>query len=100
MTQADVAVELQYLLLMVAVVAVTAAIIGAMTTGARRSVLALVLATGFTAVGMLATIRPHEVDGQTGLGIPLLWVPFFLVSWLGLLIGSKVMSGRVIEPER
>src|SRR4051812_40577782 len=99
MTQADVTVELHYFLWMVGVVSVTAAMIGALTNGARRSVLALVLATGFTAVGMLATIRPNEVDGQTGLGIPLMWVPFFVMSWLGLVIG-KVASRRVVGPER
>ena len=92
MTQADVSVELHYLIWMVAVVLVTAAIIGALTGDTRRSVLALVLATAFTAVGMLATIRPNEVDGQTGLGIPLMWVPFLIASWLGLMIGAKLTS--------
>jgi hypothetical protein len=100
MTQADVAVELHYFLWMVAVVFVAATIFGALTTGARRSALALVLATAFTAVGMLATIRPHEVDGQTGLGIPLMWVPFLVASWIGLFIGATMASKRASAPER
>jgi hypothetical protein len=90
MTRADVAVELQYFLWMVAVVFVAAIIFGVVTSGARRNSLALVLATAFTAVGILATIRPSQVDGQTGLGIPIMWIPFFLVSWLGLTIGAKI----------
>ena len=94
MTQADVAVELQYFLCMVGVVFIAATIFGVLTSGARKSILALVLATAFTAVGMLATSRPNEIDGQTGLGIPLMWVPFFVVSWLGLVIGAKVASKR------
>jgi len=98
MTQADVAVELHYW--MVGVVFIAATIVGALTRSARRSILALVLATAFTAVGMLATIRPNEVDGQIGLGIPLMWVPFFVVSWLGLIIGAKVASTRAGGSER
>ena len=97
MTEADVAVELQSFLWMVGVVFVAATSFGALTSSARKSVLALVLATAFTAVGMLATVRPHEIDGQTGLGIPLMWVPFFGVSWLGLVIGAKLTSGKSAE---
>ena len=100
MTPADVTVELDYFLWMVAVVLVTAGILGALTSGARSTIVALVLATAFTAIGILATIRPNEVDGQTGLGIPLMWVPFFAASWLGLVIGAKLVSRNPAEPER
>lgn len=100
MTQADVAIELQYFLWMVAVVFVASAIVGALIRGGKRSVLALVLATAFTAVGMLAVMRPNEVDGQTGFGIPLMWVPFLVASWLGLLIGAKATSKRPSGPKR
>ena len=92
MTQADVAVELQYFLWMLGVVFVAATIFGALTSDTRRSVLALVLATAFTAIGILATIQPNEADGQTGLGIVIMWVPFFVVSWLGLALGAMVAS--------
>ena len=94
MTQGDVAVELHYFLWMVASVFIAATIVGVLTNSARKAILALVLATAFTAVGMLATIRPNEVDGQSGLGIALMWVPFFAVSWLGLVIGGKVASNK------
>ena len=73
---------------------VAAAIFGALANTGRKSVLAVVLATAFTAVGMLATIRPNEVDGQIGFGIPIMWVPFFVASWVGLLIGSKLASAK------
>jgi urea transporter len=97
MTQADVAVELQYFLWMVGVVFVAGTLLGALASGARKSVLALVLATAFTAIGMLATMRPHETDGQTSLGIPTMWVPFFVASWLGLVIGAKLTSKKTAE---
>lgn len=41
-------------------------------------------ATAFTGVGFLATIRPYEVDGQTGMGIPMMWLPYFIASLTGL----------------
>lgn len=97
MTEADVAAELQLFLWMIGVVFAAATSLGALTSSARKSVLALVLATAFTAVGMLATVRTHEIDGQTGLGIPLMWVPFFGVSWLGLIIGTKLASKKGAE---
>ena len=95
MTQADVAVELQYFLWMVAIVFVAATILGLSMSSARKSVPALVLATAFTAVGMLSMIRPTDpVDGQTGMNIPVMWIPFFAVSWLGLVIGAKLASKK------
>ncbi len=100
MTHAEVTVEFHLLLWMIAVVLATAATLGAITSGGRRSVLAIVLASAFTAVGMLATVRPNEADGQTGLGIPLMWIPFFLVSWLGSVLGAKLGSRRLTEPKR
>ena len=93
MTTAEATVELHYLLWMIAVVFVEATALGALTRLVRRVTLALLQATAFTAVGMLATVRPSDpADGQTGLGIPLMWIPFFVVSWLGLAIGTKVRS--------
>jgi hypothetical protein len=64
--------------------------IGALVPRTGRGLLALVQATAFTAVGMLATIRPHEVDGQTALGIPMMWFPFLVVSYVGLIIGAAL----------
>lgn len=78
---------------MIAVVFVEGTILGAFMGSARKSALALLQATAFTAVGMLASIRPTDpIDGQTGFGITLVWVPFFLASWLGLSIGAKLTS--------
>lgn len=94
MTEANAAVELQYFLWAVGVVFIAATLLGVLTSSARKSIVALLLATAFTAVGMLAASRPNEIDGQTGLGVPLMWVPFFLVSWLGLVIGAKVSSEK------
>jgi hypothetical protein len=95
MTPANVTAELHLLLWMIGVVFVAGAILGALTPGTRRSILALLHATAFTAVGMLATVRPADpVDGQTGLGIPIMWVPFFVVSWLGLFIGAALASNK------
>jgi hypothetical protein len=61
---------------------------------ARKAIAALIQATAFTGVGMLATIRPHDVDGQTGLGIPLMWLPFLAASWLGLVVSERFLSRR------
>jgi urea transporter len=99
MSQADVAVELQYFIWMIAVVFGAGVALGAIARGANRTAMMLVQATAFTAVGMLATIRPNEIDGQTGLGIPLMWFPFLLASWLGLLIGTKFRSKKPSSSE-
>ena len=101
MTTADATAELHYLLLMIAVVFVAAIMLGALTDTPRRATLALLQATAFTAVGMLATVRPTDpVDGQTGMGILLLWVPFFIASWVGLLIGAKLARRQIIDQQR
>ncbi|MEO8455132.1 MAG: hypothetical protein ABI454_08220 [Sphingomicrobium sp.] len=101
MTTADATTELQYFLLMIAVVFVASIMLGAPTAVARRATLALLQATAFTAVGMLATIRPTDpVDGQTGMGIPLMWVPFFVATWVGLLIGAKLARRKPIDQQR
>jgi urea transporter len=91
MTTAEATTELHYLLWMIAVVFLASIVLGALTRSERRATVALLQATAFTAVGMLATIRPADpVDGQTGMGIPVMWVPFFVATWVGLLIGSRI----------
>ncbi len=98
MTTADATTELHHLLWMIAVVFVGAITLGALTRVERRATFALLQATAFTAVGMLATIRPTDpADGQTGMGIPVMWVPFFLASWLGLFLGAKLARREFIE---
>ena len=101
MTTAEATTELHYLLWMIAVVFVASIMLGAITGAARRATLALLQATAFTAVGMLATIRPSDpVDGQTGMGIPLMWVPFFAATWVGLLIGAKLVHSKATDQQR
>jgi hypothetical protein len=76
-------------------------VLGALTGSARRATVALLQATTFTTVGMLATIRPTDpVDGQTGMGIPLMWVPFFAATWVGLLIGSRLARRQPMDRHR
>ena len=84
MTTADAAIELHLLLWTIAIVFVSNVGLGALRPGARTILLSLLQATAFTGVGFLATIRPHEMDGQTGMGIPLMWFPYFIASLAGL----------------
>lgn len=92
MTTAEAATELHYLLWMIAIVFVASILLGALTGIARRATVAVLQATTFTAIGMLATIRPTDpVDGQTGMGIPLMWAPFFVATWVGLFLGAKLL---------
>lgn len=101
MTTADATTELHYFLSMIAIVFIASIALGALTGTTRKATVALLQATAFTAVGMLTTIRPTDpVDGQTGMGIPLMWVPFFIASWLGLLIGVKLARRRTMDPQR
>jgi hypothetical protein len=101
MTTAEATTELHYLLWMIAVVFVASIMLGALTGAARRTTLALLQATAFTAVGMLATIRPTDpVDGQTGMGILLMWVPFFVAALAGLLVGAKLAPREPIDQQR
>jgi urea transporter len=101
MTTADATTELHYFLWMIAVVLVTGIMLGALTRDGRSVTLAALQATAFTAVGMLATVRPTDpADGQTALGIPLMWVPFFLASWVGLVIGAKIVRRQLNEHQR
>lgn len=71
-----------------AIVFASNAVLGVLRPGARVIPISLLQATAFTGVGFLATIRPHEVDGQTGLGIPLMWFPYFIASLSGLGVAS------------
>ena len=72
MTTAEATTELHYFLWMIAVVFVASIALGALTRTSRKATVALLQATAFTAVGMLATIRSSDpVDGQTGVAIPL-----------------------------
>ena len=84
MTTADATIELHLFLWTIAIVFVANVGLGALRPGARSILLSLLQATAFTGVGFLATIRPHEVDGQTGVGIPLMWFPYFVASLSGL----------------
>ena len=84
MTTADAAIELHIFFWTIAIVFVTNVGLGALRPGARSILLSLLQATAFTGVGFLASIRPHELDGQTGLGIPLMWFPYFVASLSGL----------------
>jgi hypothetical protein len=98
MTTAEATTELHYLLWMIGVVFLASVALGALTGIARRATVALLQATAFTAVGVLATVRPTDpVDGQTGMGIPLLWVPFFVATWVGLLIGARLARRAPID---
>lgn len=101
MTTADATTELHYLLWIIAVVFAAGIILGALTRTARRATFALIQATAFTAVGMLATVQPEDpVDGQTAMGIPMMLLPFFLASWVGLSIGAKLAPGKPNEHQR
>lgn len=84
MTTADAATELHLFLWTIAIVFVANVALGALRPGPRMILISLLQATAFTGVGFLATIRPHEVDGQTGMGIPLMWFPYFIASLAGL----------------
>lgn len=101
MTTAEATTELHYFLWMIAVVFVASIALGALTRTSRKATVALLQATAFTAVGMLATIRSSDpVDGQTGVAIPLMWVPFFVLTWAGLLVGAKLTRREPIDKQR
>lgn len=78
---------------MTAIVFAAAILLGAVAPDARKGIFSLIQAIAFTAVVVFAAVRPSDpVDGQTGLIVPMMWVPFFVVSWLGLIIGAKLAS--------